>query len=243
MSPILSIHSISKSFPTKAHALRDINFEINAGEILGLIGPNGSGKTTLINCITGLCQPTKGNITWQKGVQANIFIIPDRNLLPELLTGREYLGFLVQFYNKNPHPKTASIVEVLNMTADLDKPIADYSYGMKKKIQFIAGIALQPNLLILDEPFRGLDIESISIAKKLLKYYAKQGGAVLLSSHDILLVEQICSQILIIFAGETKALNSPEELLSEFNEANLEDLFMKLTRRNTNADLEEILSH
>lgn len=240
---VLVVDDLSKSFATKPDALNKVSFSIESGVIQGIVGPNGSGKTTLISCILGMMSPSEGTVNWKNGSSGDVFFIPDRNILPELLTGQEYISFLSKLYGRVPKRYTDSIIDLFEMNSKMSKPISDYSFGMKKKIQIIAGCSISPRLMVLDEPFRGLDIESIIISKNLLKQYARNGGAVLLSSHDIFLIEQLCDSIMMLYSGEVKAKGQPAELLKQFSSNDLEEVFMRLTERDIEKDVEEILSY
>lgn len=240
---VLSVHNLSKTYDRGTNALQDASFSLDSGDILGVVGPNGSGKTTLINCLLGLILPSSGKIDWENKKRGDTFFIPDKNILPEYLTGSEYIDFLSKLYERELQQYTDSVIGILGMKHSMSKPISDYSFGMKKKVQIIAGCAINPSLLVLDEPFRGLDIESTIICKSLLKKYATKGGAVLLSSHDVLLMEQLCTSIMMLFSGAIRAIDSVENLVSEFSSNNLEEVFMQLTGRDIDADVEKIFSY
>lgn len=240
---VIAVDGLSKSFASKQDALREVSFSIDPGEIVGVVGPNGSGKTTLISCLLGLIPSSEGRVCWDQGADGDVFFIPDRNIVPELLTGQEYLDFLHKLYDRVSKRYTDSIIELFEMGEEMSTPISDYSFGMKKKIQIIAGCSLSPRLMVLDEPFRGLDIESVIIAKSLLRHYAKNGGAVLLSSHDVFLVEQLCHSIMMLYSGRVRAEGEPAELLTRFDADNLEQVFMRLTERDIEKDVEKVLSY
>lgn len=227
MIKILSLYN----YYTKKPTLKDINLELENSSIFGIIGPNGSGKTTFINCIIGI-NDYKGKIIWEnEDDKRNIFYIPDENILPELLTGYEYIEFVSKLYEKNDLSNIDSYLETFGIKRDSHKLLSQYSYGMKKKIQLIAAFIINPKLLILDEIFRGLDIEAIIETKKLLKKYSESGGTVLLSSHDVLVVTQICNSIAMIYDGEIKTTGNPTKLIDQYNVDNLEELFVLLHKK------------
>lgn len=222
---MISIKALSKDYGSK-RALNNISSQINKGMINGLVGPNGSGKTTLIHCLLNQLDYT-GNIHWTHD-QCTLFFIPDENILPDLLSGAEYLSFIESLYKvSNPQLKE-DLLASFDMSVDYHKAINAFSYGMKKKIQLIAALIVAPDILILDEIFRGLDMKAILDTKKFLKDYVRKGKTVLLSSHDILSIEQLCQSVMFLVKGELRAFGAPIDLLKKHSSDNLEELFIEL---------------
>lgn len=222
---MISIKALSKDYGSK-RALNNISSQINKGMINGLVGPNGSGKTTLIHCLLNQLDYT-GNIHWTHN-QCTLFFIPDENILPDLLSGAEYLSFIESLYKvSNPQLKE-ELLASFDMSVDYHKAINAFSYGMKKKIQLIAALIVAPDILILDEIFRGLDMKAILDTKKFLKDYVRKGKTVLLSSHDILSIEQLCQSVMFLVKGELRAFGAPIDLLKKHSSDNLEELFIEL---------------
>lgn len=222
---MISIKALSKDYGSK-RALNNISSQINKGMINGLVGPNGSGKTTLIHCLLNQLDYT-GNIHWSHD-QCTLFFIPDENILPDLLSGAEYLSFIESLYKvSNPQLKE-DLLASFDMSVDYHKTINAFSYGMKKKIQLIAALIVAPDILILDEIFRGLDMKAILDTKKFLKDYVRKGKTVLLSSHDILSIEQLCQSVMFLVKGELRAFGAPIDLLKKHSSDNLEELFIEL---------------
>ncbi len=222
---MISIKALSKDYGSK-RALNNISSQINKGMINGLVGPNGSGKTTLIHCLLNQLDYT-GNIHWTHD-QCTLFFIPDENILPDLLSGAEYLSFIESLYKvSNPQLKE-ELLASFDMSVDYHKAINAFSYGMKKKIQLIAALIVAPDILILDEIFRGLDMKAILDTKKFLKDYVRKGKTVLLSSHDILSIEQLCQSVMFLVKGELRAFGAPIDLLKKHSSDNLEELFIEL---------------
>ena len=222
---MISTKALSKDYGSK-RALNNISSQINKGMINGLVGPNGSGKTTLIHCLLNQLDYT-GNIHWTHD-QCTLFFIPDENILPDLLSGAEYLSFIESLYKvSNPQLKE-ELLASFDMSVDYHKAINAFSYGMKKKIQLIAALIVAPDILILDEIFRGLDMKAILDTKKFLKDYVRKGKTVLLSSHDILSIEQLCQSVMFLVKGELRAFGAPIDLLKEHSSDNLEELFIEL---------------
>lgn len=222
---MISIKALSKDYGSK-RALNNISSQINKGMINGLVGPNGSGKTTLIHCLLNQLDYT-GDIHWTHD-QCTLFFIPDENILPDLLSGAEYLSFIESLYKvSNPQLKE-ELLASFDMSVDYHKAINAFSYGMKKKIQLIAALIVAPDILILDEIFRGLDMKAILDTKKFLKDYVRKGKTVLLSSHDILSIEQLCQSVMFLVKGELRAFGAPIDLLKKHSSDNLEELFIEL---------------
>lgn len=222
---MISIKALSKDYGSK-RALNNISSQINKGMINGLVGPNGSGKTTLIHCLLNQLDYT-GNIHWTHD-QCTLFFIPDENILPDLLSGAEYLFFIESLYKVSNLQLKEELLASFDMSVDYHKAINAFSYGMKKKIQLIAALIVAPDILILDEIFRGLDMKAILDTKKFLKDYVRKGKTVLLSSHDILSIEQLCQSVMFLVKGELRAFGAPIDLLKKHSSDNLEELFIEL---------------
>lgn len=222
---MIKTKNLKKVYP-KTTALKSINIRIPKSRITGLVGPNGSGKTTLIQCILNHID-YEGEITWNDET-SDVFFIPDENILPDLLSGKEYLLFIQSIYKVKNDQLKESLITSYAMNHELDKMIQSYSYGMKKKIQLIAGFMINPEIMILDEIFRGLDIEAILATKRLLIEYAAKGGSVLLSSHDILAVEQMTSHIILLIKGDVVAEGSADLLRQKYSKNSLEEVFVHL---------------
>ena len=222
---MMSIQNLIKQYP-KTMALKGVDVSIPRGKITGLVGPNGSGKTTLIQCILEHIS-YEGEVRWNSN-DPSIFFIPDENILPDLLSGYEYLIFIENIYGIKNNALKQDLLERYDMVHDKDKMIQSYSYGMKKKIQLIAALMVAPDVLILDEIFRGLDIEAILNTKQLLVEFALNGGTILLSSHDILAVEQMTAHIVLLIKGDVKAQGSPAQLCDVHAKESLEEVFVFL---------------
>ncbi|MED0774097.1 ABC transporter ATP-binding protein [Bacillus siamensis] len=229
---MLNITGLSKIYNEKK-VVDDISFNVGKGRILGIIGPNGSGKTTTLQMITGIVNSNQGDCIYNgfsikkdpEKYKSNIaFIADELNLYPNLL-GREYVDFICRLWGakKNYKKKMKELAEMLGMEQKLDFFISSYSKGMRQKIAFIAALSHEPTLLILDEPFNGLDPETMFSLKKFLITYINQGNSIVLSSHLLDTVEKICTDIIMIKEGK-KVYDSNDEYNSEkFSE--LEELY------------------
>jgi ABC-2 type transport system ATP-binding protein len=247
---MLTIQNLSKKYKNSIWGLKDFHLSIKPKEMMGIVGPNGSGKTTLINCLLGIISPTSGEVmlngfpSKSKAFKQAIAYVPDELILPEPLTGKEYLKFVTAMYEEIDEKKKSDLIELFNMGDALSEPIETYSHGMKKKTQLIAAFMLKSKFVILDEPFRGLDVEAIIITKRLMNKYVEQGGSILLSTHDLLGAESLCDRVAIISKGNKVAEGTVSELKTRHQAANLEEVFMKVALQNSRSEqVEKILHH
>ncbi|MCI4127506.1 ABC transporter ATP-binding protein [Bacillus haynesii] len=208
---MLKVDGISKQYNKKT-VVDNITFNVEKNRILGIIGPNGSGKTTTLQMITGIVNIEQGDCTYedislkknpQKYKRKIAFIADDLNLYENLL-GKEYVDFICKLWGakNNYREKMRELAQMLNMVEQLDSFISTYSKGMKQKIAFIAALSHEPNLLILDEPFNGLDPETLINLKEFLIDYSRKGNSVIFSSHLLDTVEKICTDIIMIKDGK-----------------------------------------
>jgi ABC-2 type transport system ATP-binding protein len=218
-------------------AVRDVSFDLFPGEVFGLLGPNGSGKSTTLHILTGLLEASSGSVEingipiQDKRSRNLIGFAPDDLPLPMSLTGREYLDLHHRLRKRDDREIAAQLSDVLGLTSALRRSISEYSHGMKRKLQLIAAVMHSPSLLILDEPFRGLDPEAASVLRDLISMFAGAGGAVLIATHDMLRAELDCGRVLILHQGEQAALGSPAELRHEFGDLDtLEAVFLHATK-------------
>jgi ABC-2 type transport system ATP-binding protein len=240
-APLIQTSSLNKQFGS-VKALNGLNFWVMPGEVYGLLGPNGAGKTTTIKIITGLIKPTSG---WVKvggfdpeknpiDVKSKIGYIAEKPILYESLSPRDFLEFVASIRKTNQNVTNSVVTQLANafdMTKYFDAPIATLSMGMKQKVSLIAALIHQPQILLLDEPFNGLDAKSSRIIKDLLSIHIKKGGAVLFSTHIMEVAERICTRIGIIYQGKVIAEGNLDQLKSKIRgrSETLEEVFLKLT--------------
>ncbi len=214
---------------------------IRPGEILGYLGPNGAGKSTTVKMLTGLLQPTSGDVFYRghaihedlRAFQRCIGYVPEEPHLYPHLSGREYLqlvGRLRGLPRRVLEPKMDELLRLIGLWEDRHSALAGYSKGMRQKILLLAALLHDPELLILDEPFSGLDVNTAMILRSLLGSLAGRGRMVLYSSHVLEVVEKVCHSVLILRKGRVVAHDSVTHLRERVPDASLESLFAQLTQ-------------
>jgi ABC-2 type transport system ATP-binding protein len=220
----------------KQLALSEFSLRLEAGKIYGLLGPNGSGKTIGLHIVTGLLSPTEGSVhiggvpIAEKGSRALYGFAPDDLPLPVALTGREYLDFHHAMRRREDGPRARELADLFGLIDDLDKQVGEYSHGMRRKLQIIAALSHEPQIAILDEPFRGLDPDAAAALRDVLRSFSRSGRTVLIATHDLLRAERECDEVTILAGGRIVASGPPRELLAQHGGSpNLESLFMSVT--------------
>jgi ABC-2 type transport system ATP-binding protein len=202
---MLEVDNVSKSFGS-VHAVSDLSFAASPGSIFGLLGPNGAGKTTTIRMILDIIAPDRGQVRWNgKQIDADIrhtfgYLPEERGLYPKMKV-LEQLVFLAQLHGADATVAKQRIEELaqsLNLTENLTKATLELSKGNQQKVQFIAAVAHDPPVLVLDEPFSGFDPVNVEVVKHSIRELVARGTAVLLSSHRMEQVEELCEHICII---------------------------------------------
>ena len=233
---MLKVKHLTKTYRnSNVKAIEDVNLEIEDGDIFGFIGPNGAGKSTTIKCIVGIHGYDEGEIDFNGlnlkdntlTYKSQLAYVPDNPDVYEFMTGIQYLDFIANTFkvgdekNELIH-KYASMFGIEN---DLANPIKTYSHGMKQKIQIIAAIIHKPKLMVLDEPFVGLDPKAAFDLKEVMKELCKEGTMILFSSHVLEVVEKFCNKIAIIKKGHIIASGLTEKVRGG---ESLEEKFMEL---------------
>lgn len=222
-------------------AVKGVSFTIRPGEILGYLGPNGAGKSTTVKMLTGLIEPSDGQIFFNgrtvyddfTAFQRRLGYVPEEPHLYPHLTGREYLqlvGRLRGMERRVLEPKMDGFLNLFGLWNDRHTPLASYSKGMRQKILLSAALLHDPEVLILDEPFSGLDVTSALVLRSLLKALAESGKMILYSSHVLEVVEKVCSQVLILRKGEVVAYDSIHRLRELMSQPSLEGVFSQLAQ-------------
>lgn len=226
---------------SSVYAVKDVNLEVNGGEIFGFLGPNGAGKSTIIKTIVGIQPITSGEIevcgydvqTQSVMAKKQIGFVPDHYALYEKLTGREYINYIADLYEVNQNDRDERInkyVHLFELDNAFDNQMKTYSHGMKQKIAIMAALVHNPKVWILDEPLTGLDPNSIFQVKECMKNHAKEGNIVFFSSHIIDVVERICDRIGIIKKGQLQVVKNVKDILD--NKEPLEDFYMDIIENN-----------
>jgi ABC-2 type transport system ATP-binding protein len=234
----LELRNVSKRFSGIA-AVDDVSFSARAGEITGYLGPNGSGKSTTMKMITGLLQTTSGGILFDgEPIESDLMAykqrmgyVPEEPHLYAHLSGLEYLVMVGQLRNL-PSSGTANridrLLQLLSLHEDRHAPISAYSKGMRQKVLLSAALLHNPDLLLLDEPFSGLDVGTGLVLRSLIQELAARGKVVLFSSHELETVERVCSHVVILHRGKIVADDSIERLRTLMAVPTLEGIFEQL---------------
>uniref|UniRef100_UPI003F69296B ABC transporter ATP-binding protein n=1 Tax=Streptococcus pluranimalium TaxID=82348 RepID=UPI003F69296B len=223
--------------------LKDISFEVSSGEVVGLIGLNGAGKSTTISEIIGLLQPYQGSVTLDglqllenpESYRRKIGYIPETPILYEELTLQEHLDTVALAYGLGEQQELRQkLLQLFRLEDKLDWYPINFSKGMKQKVMIIAALMIEPSLLIVDEPFLGLDPLAIRDLTTIIAEEKAKGTAVLMSTHVLDSAEKMCDRFVILHHGEILAKGSLEELRQQFSlpTADLTDIYMQLTQEN-----------
>ncbi len=233
---MLSIQNLTKIYRGGKTAVSNLSLEVESGDIYGFIGHNGAGKTTTIKAVVGIIDFNEGDVLID-GVsikkdpmlcKSKFAYIPDNPDLYEYLTGIQYLNFMADIFqiSKEERERAISLYSTdLNMTKSLGDLISTYSHGMKQKLAIIGALIHQPKLLILDEPFVGLDPEAIVTLKKIMHEMCKNGVAIFFSTHVLDVAEKLCNKVAIIKEGKLIVSGETEKLTGG---KSLEEVFMEV---------------
>ena len=220
---VMEVHNIEKTFQS-TKAVDRISFEVESGEILGLLGPNGAGKTTTIRMIMDIIQPDKGEIVLNKNLvedQKQIGYLPEERGIYDTTKVLDTILYFADLKNmeQNKARKEANRwLELFNLAKFKNNKIEELSRGMQQKVQFIISVIHKPKLLILDEVFSGLDPVNQELFKKIIRDLTDEGTTILLSSHRMNLVEEICSRIFMINNGQRVLYGKIEDIKDDYNE-------------------------
>ena len=232
---MLYIKNLTKTYGEKK-AVDDLSLHIAPGEIYGFIGHNGAGKTTTLKSVTGILQFDSGEITIGGrsirqdpiGCKAQMAYIPDNPDLYEFMTRIKYLNFIADIFGIPSDVRQERIrkyADLFELTDDLAEPIAAYSHGMKQKLAIISAWLHAPKLVIMDEPFVGLDPKASHILKGMMRELCDQGGAIFFSTHVLEVAEKLCDKVAIIKGGKLIRFGTMEEVRGDDS---LEEVFLEL---------------
>lgn len=237
---MIEVRGLSKQYGDLL-AVDNLTFSVASGEVLGLVGPNGAGKTTTLRSLCGIINPTSGSIaiaghdlaTTPARAKAALAFIPDEPQLFDYLTVNEHLQFVARLYGvRDAAERGPSLLAELELTEKRDVLPGELSRGMRQKLAIACGLLHQPRALILDEPLTGLDPAGIRRMKDTIAARARDGAAVILSSHLLHLVEELCTRLCVIRKGRAVAIGTVADIVSarpELAGKSLEDLFLALT--------------
>ena len=232
---MLKIEHLTKTYGDKK-AVDNLNLHIKPGEIYGFIGHNGAGKTTTLKSVVGILQFDEGEIlingksvrTAPLDCKRDIAYIPDNPDLYDFMTGIKYLNFIADIFKVSVADRQERIrkyADLFELTADLAQPIAAYSHGMKQKLAIIAAWLHRPKLIIMDEPFVGLDPKASHLLKGMMRDVCDAGGAIFFSTHVLEVAEKLCDKVAIIKGGKVIRSGTMEEVKGDDS---LEEVFLEL---------------
>ena len=235
MSDIIVIEDLVKTFDGKV-AVDHLDLRVHAGELFGFLGPNGAGKTTTVRCIATLTNFDSGRITiGGHSIQDDpiackkmLAYIPDNPDLYEFMTGIQYLNFIADIFGVEESARQERIrkyADLFELTTDLAQPVAAYSHGMKQKLAIISAWLHEPKLILMDEPFVGLDPKASHILKGMMRAVCDGGGAIFFSTHVLEVAEKLCDKVAIIKGGKLIRSGTMEEVKGDDS---LEDVFLEL---------------
>ncbi len=232
---MLKIDHFTKTYGDKK-AVDDLTLHIQRGEIYGFIGHNGAGKTTTLKSVAGIMQFDSGEIlidgtSIQKdpiGCKKKMAYIPDNPDLYEFMTGMQYLNFVGDIFAipaAQRKQRIQELADTFELTGDLNQPISAYSHGMKQKLAIISAWIHEPKLILMDEPFVGLDPKASHILKGMMREVCNQGGAIFFSTHVLEVAEKLCDKVAIIKGGKLVRSGTMEEVKGD---TSLESVFLEL---------------
>ena len=244
---MLEIDHLIKKYKGTDKGVKDISLHVEKGDLFAFIGHNGAGKTTLLKCVTGIHGFDSGSIKIDGidlledplACKKKFAYIPDNPDLYEYLTGIQYLNFVADIFGVSAKERKERIekygrdLEILDACGDL---IKSYSHGMKQKLALLSALIHEPKLLILDEPFVGLDPKAALALKTIMREICARGGAIFFSTHVLDVAEKLCNKVAIIKEGHLIATGTMEELIGE--KESLEDVFMEVLEGETDTSHE-----
>ncbi|MFX1478280.1 MAG: ABC transporter ATP-binding protein [Promethearchaeota archaeon] len=245
---VIVINDLKKFFGN-VKAVDGISFKVRQGEVFGLLGPNGAGKTTTIKLLLGLLEPNEGEMSVfglnpernEVEIKKRIGYVSEEPLIFKSLTPQNLFNFIASIRGLDEERTTIlakEYMESLEAIDYYDQLIATLSHGNKQKLQIIAAILHEPDLLILDEPLAGLDAKSVRVVKSILELHTQRGGSVLFSTHIMEIAQELCDRIGIINKGKMVGIGTIDELRQQADRigASLEDVFLRLTEQDTSVN-------
>ena len=237
MSPVLEVAGLHRRYGTRV-ALTEVSFQVDAGQIMGVLGANGAGKSTLLRTCAGLQPPDSGTVridgrdVWQDPDKAkhHLGYTPEEPSLYESLSAAEHLAFVAAVRGLDPaaaRERARELCDRLGLGDRIDEPVERFSHGMRKKLSFIAAMLHGPALLLCDEGLEGFDVAAAIHAKEMLRTHATQGGAILFSSHVTETIERLCDRVIVLHAGRiARAMTRGEWSVAPETPSRLEAAFL-----------------
>ena len=233
---MISIRNVSKSYDGKVKVLDNVSFDIKDGEIFAFIGHNGAGKTTMIKSLVGILDFEEGDILINKksiktdpiGCKLEMAYVPDNPDLYENMTAIDFINFVCDMYDTDINIRKENIekyAKMFEMEDKLNDDISSFSHGMKQKIALIAALSHNPKVLVMDEPFVGLDPKAVFDMKELMKKMAKEGKTILFSTHSLDVAEKLCDRVAIIKNGSIVKIGKMKDIKGD---SSLEKVFLEL---------------
>lgn len=245
---LIAVRNLKKYFG-EVKAVDGIAFDVHPGEVFGLLGPNGAGKTTTIRLLLGLLEPTDGGMQVlgmdplrdEIPIKNRIGYVAEEPMMYKSLTPRELFEFIASIRGLDAQQvteKAKEYMESLEAIQYYNQVIATLSHGNKQKVQIIAAILHDPDILIMDEPLSGLDAKSVKVVKEVLELHTERGGAILFSTHIMEIAQEICDRIAIVNKGKIVGIGTIDELQLQADRAGakLEDIFLRLTEQDTSVN-------
>jgi ABC-2 type transport system ATP-binding protein len=244
---VLEARNLTKRY-NSVLAVENVSFHIEPGEILGYLGPNGSGKSTTINMVVGLLEPSSGTLSLYgerlyqdpSAYKRRIGYVPEEPYLYTHLTAVEYLslvGGLRGMPRAAVHDKSSALLQLFDLWDSRYQSMTAYSKGMRQRVLLAAALMHGPDLLVLDEPFSGLDVNAALLFQTLLRLFVHGGKMILFSSHRLDVVERVCSRVVILHAGRIVAENTLDGLRHSLASGSLEDVFAQVTQQEDHSEV------
>ena len=242
--PMIEVENLCKLYGDFA-AVTGLSFTVRPGELLGLVGPNGAGKTTTLRCLAGIIPATQGTIRLAGhdlardpvAAKQELAFFSDEPRLFDYLTVRQHLEFTARLYQVAEAPaRIPGLLAELELTDKADQLPAELSRGMKQKVQIACGLLHSPKAILFDEPLTGLDPLAIRRMKDTIRRLGREGAAIVISSHLLHLLEELCSHVLIVKRGVKAAYGTVADIHAQFaqeGDANLEDVFIRIATADT----------
>ncbi len=239
--PVVRFSKVSKRFGAN-RVLRGVELEIEAGQFFGLVGVNGAGKTTLLKCLLDFCDPNEGRIdvfgVGQQGyrARARLAFLPERFMPPYFLSGREFLRMMLRLAGAGAaHGRIEDMMSSIDFDpAALDRPVRSYSKGMTQKLGIAACFLSGRDLYVFDEPMSGLDPKARALVKTLLARMRGEGRSLLMTSHSLADIEEICDHMAVLHNGSVLFSGDPGELRARHGGASLEQAFLRCIEADAN---------